>query len=184
VKTTVASKPWLSVDLNEMVDWDVYLLARTDTEPDINGAPVQLAAGMEICIFDHDEDEQGHLCLLVADAVVEPNTIEGDGWGNRHYVKWCCRTDRESFRHEAGHGSTFFLALEARLYRPEVRADARALMRLLDEDFFEIGASGAVWTRGEVIEALRGETFAPRPCHASCRSALHCDARNDQKDCR
>ncbi|WP_199100002.1 nuclear transport factor 2 family protein [Dyella sp. ASV21] len=54
------------------------------------------------------------------------------------------------------------LDLETRLHQWQIRADEQALRQLLAEDFFELGVSGAVWTREAVIEALRGEAFSPR----------------------
>ncbi|MDR1967516.1 MAG: DUF4440 domain-containing protein [Burkholderiaceae bacterium] len=66
------------------------------------------------------------------------------------------------------------LELENRLLQPEVRANAQALMGLIDEDFFEFGASGTVWTRDTVIQALCGEPFAPR-CIADFRLTLLAD---------
>jgi glyoxylase I family protein len=52
------------------------------------------------------------------------------------------------------------LELETRLHQPELRASAQALMELMDEEFLEFGASGAVWTRDAVIQTLCGERGA------------------------
>ena len=46
------------------------------------------------------------------------------------------------------------IARERESLRPEVRASAAALDRLLDPDFREIGASGRLWTRAAAIEAV------------------------------
>jgi hypothetical protein len=46
------------------------------------------------------------------------------------------------------------IAKERESLRPEVRASAEALDRLLDPDFREIGASGRLWTRAATIEAV------------------------------
>jgi hypothetical protein len=46
------------------------------------------------------------------------------------------------------------IARERESLRPEVRASAAALDRLLDPGFREIGASGRLWTRAAVIEAV------------------------------
>jgi glyoxylase I family protein len=51
---------------------------------------------------------------------------------------------------------------EAALHRREVRASAARLSELLDEDFEELGISGARWTRDTVMEALRNESFSER----------------------
>ena len=46
------------------------------------------------------------------------------------------------------------MARERESLRPEVRASAEALDRLLDPEFREIGASGRLWTRAAAIEAV------------------------------
>jgi hypothetical protein len=52
------------------------------------------------------------------------------------------------------------LAAERDLLRPAVRSSAAELNRLLDADFSEIGASGRVWTRADVIASLLDEPGA------------------------
>ncbi|HEU4539675.1 MAG TPA: nuclear transport factor 2 family protein [Jiangellaceae bacterium] len=42
------------------------------------------------------------------------------------------------------------IALERRLLQPTVRASPAALDALLDPEFQEIGASGRLWTRGDL----------------------------------
>src|SRR4051812_48468164 len=46
------------------------------------------------------------------------------------------------------------LRAERRLLDPAVRSDAAELGLLLDESFTEIGQSGRLWTRGEVLREL------------------------------
>jgi ribonuclease HI len=46
------------------------------------------------------------------------------------------------------------IELERRLIQPEVRRDRAALMALLHEDFCEFGASGRVYDRDSIVEAL------------------------------
>jgi hypothetical protein len=46
------------------------------------------------------------------------------------------------------------IALERRLLEPELRRDREALGALLHEDFREFGASGRVYDRDSVVEAL------------------------------
>jgi len=46
--------------------------------------------------------------------------------------------------------------LELRLIRPEVRSDPDQLGALLHADFHEVGASGRVYTREEVLAEYRG----------------------------
>ena len=47
---------------------------------------------------------------------------------------------------------------ELALLTPEVRGSADQLEELLDPDFGEIGKSGRLWTRGEMIAALVADT--------------------------
>ncbi len=50
--------------------------------------------------------------------------------------------------------------LEESHLRPEVRSSPEALRSLLADDFFEIGSSGRVWNRDQIIEAVpRMNTF-------------------------
>ncbi len=50
--------------------------------------------------------------------------------------------------------------LELQLHQPEVRQDAKRLSRLLDQEFYEIGRSGQVYHKEEVIKALVAEPTA------------------------
>ncbi|QAY72905.1 DUF4440 domain-containing protein [Agromyces protaetiae] len=45
---------------------------------------------------------------------------------------------------------------ERRLLEPEVRRDPEALEDLLDESFREIGKSGRLWTRTELVDVMTG----------------------------
>ena len=47
--------------------------------------------------------------------------------------------------------------LEFALLDPKVRSSRERVMALLDEDFSEVGSSGRVWTRAEVIDRLAEE---------------------------
>lgn len=51
-------------------------------------------------------------------------------------------------------------ALENILQEPETRSSPEMLSRLLAEDFVEIGSSGAVYDKGQIIEALQEEKGA------------------------
>ena len=51
---------------------------------------------------------------------------------------------------------------ELRLLDPEVRGSARRLDALLDPGFAEVGASGRIWDRASIIEALT-HSAAPAP---------------------
>ncbi len=54
--------------------------------------------------------------------------------------------------------SAYLIAQEQRLHSREVRGDVSAVAALLSDDFLEFGASGRIWTREEIIEALASET--------------------------
>jgi hypothetical protein len=49
---------------------------------------------------------------------------------------------------------------ELTLLRPAVRRDPNRVAALLTEDFFEIGASGRVWTRDEILDSLVSEAYS------------------------
>lgn len=52
-------------------------------------------------------------------------------------------------------------ALEEQLLDPNVRAVGETVGRLLDEDFIEFGASGAVYDKASTVEGLRSEHLGP-----------------------
>ncbi|WP_053268651.1 nuclear transport factor 2 family protein [Pseudomonas chlororaphis] len=54
------------------------------------------------------------------------------------------------------------LGLETELHGQLARGDRQRLMQLLAEEFVEFGASGRVWSRAQVIEALLEESPAQR----------------------
>jgi hypothetical protein len=49
------------------------------------------------------------------------------------------------------------ISLELALLDPEVRRSRERVEDMLDPDFREIGASGHLWTRGEMVTALTGD---------------------------
>ena len=55
------------------------------------------------------------------------------------------------------------IAGELRLLERHVRASARSLAGLLDPSFTEIGASGRVWSRAAVIDALTQSAASHQP---------------------
>ena len=59
---------------------------------------------------------------------------------------------------------------EVALLTPEVRGSAEQLEELLDPDFGEIGKSGRLWTRGEMVAALIADT---RPLTAQHQLQRH-----------
>lgn|SRR5579871_968963 len=53
------------------------------------------------------------------------------------------------------------LASEQTLLDPVVRRDRTRVARLLAEDFVEIGASGRLWSREEILALLETEDYTP-----------------------
>jgi hypothetical protein len=51
--------------------------------------------------------------------------------------------------------------LERRLLRPEIRSDRHRVEALLHRDFLEFGASGRVWDRETIVEALEADPTGP-----------------------
>jgi len=49
------------------------------------------------------------------------------------------------------------VALERRLLDPATRSSRIDLDELIADDFFEVGRSGRVWTKGEILESLLRE---------------------------
>ncbi|MGA2529441.1 MAG: nuclear transport factor 2 family protein [Acidimicrobiales bacterium] len=49
------------------------------------------------------------------------------------------------------------IELELALLSPQVRRSREMLESLLEPDFFEVGASGKLWTRSEMLGALTAE---------------------------
>ena len=57
--------------------------------------------------------------------------------------------------------SSQLLRCELELLTPEIRRNRRSVSALLAPDFKEIGASGKVWSRKEILDLLATEDFAP-----------------------
>ena len=49
------------------------------------------------------------------------------------------------------------IALERSLHDPSIRENPEAVSTLLSRDFFEFGASGRVWSRAAILDALATE---------------------------
>lgn len=94
------NKPYLFVDFNEcIIPLELYLLSKSDMKLDIDGNPVNISVGMDFFAWDGDIDDNGEECILVADGVAELNTIKEGSWSFEK-IRWACRVDKNSFRHE------------------------------------------------------------------------------------
>lgn len=49
-------------------------------------------------------------------------------------------------------------SLEEKLLNPEVRKSSQELLRLLSDEFIEIGSSGKIYNKSQVIESLKNES--------------------------
>jgi hypothetical protein len=100
-------KPYLSVDFNKGITCELYMLSHSDIRLDIDGNSVKISERMEIFAWDEDRDDNGEECILVADGVVELNTIKEGSWSFEK-IKWCCRINKNSFRYEKKDSSRFY----------------------------------------------------------------------------
>jgi hypothetical protein len=64
-------------------------------------------------------------------------------------------------KNELGEIATLLLRFEQSLLDPAVRRNAAKVSALLAQDFVEIGASGRMWTREQIIDLLASEHFDP-----------------------
>lgn len=91
-------EPRIYVDFNEMVEEDLVLLSKTDYKLDSAGNLVLLFEGLLVKIYMDDVDEAGNVDNLIAEGIVEKNTIT-DSWGSA--AKWNCRINKEGIYHES-----------------------------------------------------------------------------------
>jgi hypothetical protein len=104
-------KPYLFVNFNETTNYG-YLLSKTDMTLDINGKTVNITEGMNIYAWDGDQNENNEDCILVADGFAVLNTNTECEWCHKDKVKWCCRIDTSSFRHEMKDTSKWDIAMK------------------------------------------------------------------------
>ena len=90
------ANPKLRADFNGLFG-DVLCLSHSDSSVDVNGATIQLAAGMEAIAFDEDADETGNRDDLIASGVVEP----APDWLSCNGSKWVLKIDSNGVRHES-----------------------------------------------------------------------------------
>lgn len=92
-------EPRIYVDFNEMLDNDLVLLSKTDSKHDSDGNLVFFKEGMSIQIYTDDVDENGNQDNLIAEGMVEVNTVKKGAWGS--IAKWNCRINKNGIRHES-----------------------------------------------------------------------------------
>ncbi|WP_282628371.1 hypothetical protein [Empedobacter sedimenti] len=86
------------VDFNEMLEEDLVLLSKEDSKLDSAGNLVNFYEGLNVRIYMDDEDEAGNADNLIAEGIVEKNTIT-EAWGSA--AKWNCRIDKNGIYHES-----------------------------------------------------------------------------------
>lgn len=95
-------EPRIYVDFNELLEEDLVLLSKNDTELDSAGNLVQLSENKFIKIYMVDVDEANKIDNLLAEGVVELNTTN-EGWGA--IAKWNCRINHKGIYHESDHNN-------------------------------------------------------------------------------
>ena len=85
------------VDFNEMLEEDVVLLSQSDIKLDSEGNIVELSEGLFVKIYMPDVDELNNKDNLIAEGIVERNTII-KGFGS--VAKWNCRINNKGIYHE------------------------------------------------------------------------------------
>ena len=68
-------EPRIYVDFNEMLEEDLVLFSKEDSKKDSAGNFVQLFEGLFVKIYMDDVDEAGNVDNLIAEGIVERNTI-------------------------------------------------------------------------------------------------------------
>ena len=92
-------KARIYVDFNEMVEDDIVLLSKEDTQIDSQGNIITFYEGMPVSIYDGDADDNGEVDHLIAEGyAIKYDLSNYPGW--RH-VKWCCRINLDSMMHES-----------------------------------------------------------------------------------
>lgn len=93
------NKPRIYVDLNEMVTSDIVLLSKEDTEVDSEGTVITFYEGMPINIYSDDLSDNGEVDNIIAEGVA--TQLDLSNYPNWQHVKWCCKIDLNSMRHES-----------------------------------------------------------------------------------
>lgn len=80
-------KARIYVDLNEMVDDDIFLLSKDDTKIDSQGNTVTFYEGMPVSIYSDDADDNGETDNLIAEGIAIKYNLSNysPGWQR---VKW------------------------------------------------------------------------------------------------
>ncbi|MBD5533847.1 MAG: hypothetical protein HDQ98_16915 [Lachnospiraceae bacterium] len=91
-------KTRISVDFNEMVDYNIVMLSQTDTRTDSHGSIVTLYEGMPISIYEEDIYENEEVDYLIAEGIV----IKHDLYAYPFFphVKWFCLIDSNGIQNK------------------------------------------------------------------------------------
>ena len=91
-------KPRIPVDFNELAG-NIVLLSQGDTKMDSDGNLITFHEGMDISIYEENE-EDGKPDNLVADGIAILNPLV-EAHPSCAHVKWCCRMDENGIRWES-----------------------------------------------------------------------------------
>ena len=91
-------KARISVDFNEMVDYNIVMLSQTDTRTDSYGSIITLYEGMPVSIYEEDIYENGEVDYLIAEGIV----IKHDLYAYPFFphVKWFCLIDSNGIQNK------------------------------------------------------------------------------------
>ena len=93
------TKARIYVDFNEMVTHDIVLLSKDDTRADSLGNTVTFYEGMPISIYADNLDNNGDVDNLIAEGIAIKYDLSN--YPTWQHVKWCCRIDEDSIKHES-----------------------------------------------------------------------------------
>lgn len=88
-------EPRLYVDFNEMIEFNIVLLSKTDYKTDSLGNSIYLQEGKTVLIYMDDYDEYGNPDNLLAKGIAILNPIPN------HIAKWCCLINDRGIYHQS-----------------------------------------------------------------------------------
>lgn len=92
-------KARIYVDFSEMLKIDIVLLSKDATKFDSQGNIVTFYEGMPVSIYSNDVSDNGEVDNLIAEGIaIKQDLSHYPRW---QHVKWCCRIDLKSMKHES-----------------------------------------------------------------------------------
>jgi hypothetical protein len=84
---TIKNLPRLFVDLNELIEPNLYLISNEDTKIDIDNQAIRLIEGLEVELYGEGLSEDPSNMESYGKGIVELN--RANDWSKR--IKWCVR---------------------------------------------------------------------------------------------